>query len=124
MKIDIKTKNLELTESLKSFTEEKIGSLRKFVDILKDDVPEKGKTLAEISVIVERETRHHKKGEVFLTKAEIILPGKKIMAQASGDNLLSTIVEVKDRLQQEIKKYKTKNVEAPRREQKKSDKKF
>lgn len=112
MKIDIKTKNLELTAALKSFIEEKIGGLEKFME----------KTLAEISVLVERETRHHKKGEIFLTQAEIILPDKKIMARSEGDNLLLTIVEIKDRLQQEIKKYKLKRIESPRRIQKKTKK--
>lgn len=103
MKIDIKTKNLTLTEALQSFVEEKIGSLNKFSDI------------AEILVFLEKETKHHKKGEIFKTKAEILLPGKKIMAEGEGDDLLLTIVEVKDKLQQEIKKYKEKTINRNRR---------
>lgn len=117
MKILIRTKNLELTEPLKSFIEEKIGSLKKFVDVLKKE--EDRKTLAEVFVEVEKETKHHNKGEVFRSEATILLPGKKIMAQSVGDDLFLTIVEIKDKLQQEIKKYKVKKIDKNRRQQRK-----
>lgn len=109
MKIIIKTKNIEPTESLSDFINEKFISLKKFTDILKR---EEGmcKTLAEVFVEVEKETKHHNKGKVFKAEAEILFPGRKIMAQATGDDLLLTIVEVKDKLQQEIKKYKEKKI--------------
>ena len=35
MKIIIKTKNLELTEGLQTFIDEKIGSVKKFINILR-----------------------------------------------------------------------------------------
>jgi ribosomal subunit interface protein len=117
MKILIRTKNLELTENLKGFIEEKIGSLKKFVDVLKRE--EENKTLAEIFFEVEKETKHHNKGEVFRSEAKILLPGRKIMAQASGDDLFLTIVEIKDKLQQELKKYKEKIITTSRRKQQK-----
>lgn len=117
MKIIIRAKNLELTKSLKNFIEEKIGSLKKFVDILKKQ--EKGKTLAEVFFDIEKETKHHNKGQVFRSEAKIMLPGKKIIAQSAGDNLLLTVVEIKDKLQQEIKKYKLKTIDGVRRQQKK-----
>ena len=37
------------------------------------------------------------------------------MAEGEGDDLLLTVVEVKDKLQQEIKKYKTKKIDTRRR---------
>src|SRR3989344_3546815 len=141
MKIIIKTKNLELTGELKDFINNRLGSLEKFiypvkyrkavispeaklfnrVKILKGENPAKGKqkTLAEIFVEVKRETRHHKKGDIFKTEAIIILPGKKLVAEAMGDDLNKTIIEVKDELQVEIKKYKTKKIELPRRKMRK-----
>jgi len=125
MKIIIRTKNLELTESLKSFIEEKIGSLKKFIDVFKrEEDPSANlgrdkKTLAEIFFEIEKETKHHNKGQVFRSEARILLPGKKIMAQSAGDDLLLTIVEIKDKLQQEIKKYKEKAITKNRRIQRK-----
>ena len=97
MKINnIRMKNLELTQSLQNWIDEKIGGLDKFAEF------------TEIFVDVERETKHHRKGDVYCAKTEIFLPGKKIMAEARGDDILNVIVELKDRLQQEIKKYKAK----------------
>lgn len=119
MKIIIKTKNLDLTQALQSFIEEKIGGLKKFVNVLKQDTPRGLKTLAEVFFDIEKETKHHNKGQVFRAEARILLPGKKIVAQSSGDDLFLTVVEIKDKLQQEIKKYKLKNVEKNRRLQRK-----
>ncbi len=123
MRIIIRTKNLELTEELSAFAQEKIGSLKKFVDVLKDKKTiEGGKTLAEVFVDVAKETQHHKKGDIFMTKAMILLPGKKIMAEARASALARAIVDLKDELQQELKKYKFKHIENPRRERRKTQK--
>jgi ribosomal subunit interface protein len=112
MKIIIKTKNLELSPSLESYINEKIGSLEKFIKTLQKE--EEGKTLSEIFVEVEKETRHHRHGEVFVAKAQIMLPGKSLVAEAKGEDLFLAIVEVKDELQQEIKKYKLKKIDLGR----------
>jgi ribosomal subunit interface protein len=116
MKIIIKTKNLELTAFLQNYIEEKIGGLKKFISVLKKDDGEEGKTLAEVFVEIEKETIHHRKGEIFKAEAQIILPGKSLLAQATGEDLLMAIVEVKDELQQEIKKYKTKKIDLKKKE--------
>ena len=118
MKIIIRTKNLELTASLKSFIEEKIGSLKKFINVLKKE--EDKNTLAEVFFEIEKESKHHNKGEGFRSEARILLPSKKIMAESSGDDLLLTVVETKDKLQQEIKKYKEKTITKNRRSQRKN----
>lgn len=108
MKLTIKTKNLKLTKELEDHINDKIGGLEKFIN------------LAEVVVEVQRETEHHRKGNIFKAEVIIFLPGKKIIAVAQGDDLLLAIVEVKDKLQQELKKYKLKNTESRRRLQKKS----
>lgn len=116
MRITIKAKNLELTEELQNFIEEKIGSLKKFIKILKGETGE-CKTLAEAFVEVEKETMHHKKGKIFKAEAQINLPGKILMAQARAEDLSSAVVKLKDALQQEIKKYKLKKTELNIRKQ-------
>ena len=117
MKIIIKTKNLELTESLSEYIEKKLFSLKKFLDILKKD--EQRKTLSEVFVDIEKETKHHRKGDIFLAEALINLPGKKIIAKAKQDDLYKSINEIKTELAKEIKKYKLKMTEIKRREQRK-----
>ncbi|MCX6718052.1 MAG: ribosome-associated translation inhibitor RaiA [Candidatus Staskawiczbacteria bacterium] len=118
MKIIIKTKNLELTDDLQSFIEKKIFSLKKFINILK--YPDEGKTLAEIFVEVEKETKHHKKGNIFLVKSRIYLPGREIISQARGEDLFKAIVSAKDELKMEIEKYKFKKIDKNRRQQRKN----
>jgi ribosomal subunit interface protein len=118
MRIINKTKNLELTDALENFIEEKISSLQKFIDILKEDVS--GKTLAEVFVEVEKETLHHRKGDIFNCKLEVRLPGKILTASSQSDDLYKAIVEAKRELRDEIEKYKFKHIDKNRREQRKS----
>lgn len=120
MKIIIKTKNLELTEGLQTFIEKKIGSIKKFINILKQDVPEGEKTLAEIFVEVEKETKHHNKGQIFLVKTQVVLPGKSLMVEVRSDDLYKAIILAKDELRMEIEKYKFKNADKHRRQQRKA----
>ncbi len=141
MKIIIKTKNIEPTESLSDFINEKFSSLKKFiypvkyreavispkaklfngVNILKR---EEGmcKTLAEVFVEVEKETKHHNKGEIFLAEASLKLPGKNLMALARSDDLLNAITKARNELKSEINKYKSKEIEGMRRRKKQTKK--
>jgi ribosomal subunit interface protein len=111
MEIIIKSKNLELTADLQEFIEEKIGGLKKFINILKEENTKTGKTLSEFFVEVEKENKHHRKGNIFKAEARVHLPGKTLIAISQRDDLKQAIVEVKDELQQEIKKYKLKKKE-------------
>jgi len=122
MRIIIKAKNLELTEDLKTSVEEKIGSLKKFIDILKDDTPDGKNTLAEVFVEIEKETTHHNKGNIFLATVQVSLPGKSLRAEAREENPARAIVEVREELKKEVEKYKSKKTEKHRREQRKTKK--
>jgi len=124
MRIIIKTKNLVLSAGLKNFIEKKINVLKKFLSVLKEDYPEGQKTLAEVLVEVEKETMHHKKGEIFKSSVEINLPGKKLMASARGEDLEKVIIEAKEQIKNEINKYKFKKIDKNRRKQRKFKKEF
>lgn len=124
MRIIIKAKNLILSDGLKNFIEKKIIVLKKFISVLKEDYPEGQKTLAEVLVEVEKETMHHKKGEVFKSTVEINLPGKKLMASARGDDLEKVIIDAKEQIKKEINKYKFKKIDKNRRKQRKLKEKF
>lgn len=118
MKIIIKTKNIGTSVALENFVEEKFLSLEKYVSVFGSDNGQK--SLAEIFVEVEKETKHHKHGEVFLTEAQILLPGKSLVAKAKSDDVFKAIVEAKNQLKLEIEKYKVKNIDKTRRQQRKS----
>lgn len=119
MRIIIKTKNLDLTSDLQSFIEKKIGSVKKFINILKADTPERGRTLAEVFIEVEKETKHHKKGNIFWVKTQVVLPGKSLTSGFRADDMFKAIIGAKDELKMEIEKYKFKKIDKNRRAQRK-----
>jgi len=121
MQLIIKSKNLEITDGLKKYTEDKINGLKRFIDIL-DKNTEIGKDVAEFFVEIEKETKHHRKGDIFIAKGNLILPGKTIVVSAKKEDILLAIVAMVDAFQVEVKQYKLKNKESIRRKQRVSKK--
>jgi ribosomal subunit interface protein len=109
MNIIIKTRNIELIESLEKFINEKINKLEKFL----------GTDTQEIFVEIEKENRHHRKGDVFSCQIFISIPGRKLAAKAHGEDLLRSVIDAKDQMEIEIKKHKEKKIDANRRQAKK-----
>jgi len=98
MQIDIKGTNLELTQAIKDYVNEKIGGLEKFFD-----------QILEAKVEVGLTTKHHQKGKIFRAEANLEVPQKHIIrAEAEREDLYMAINEVKDELQIQLKKYKEK----------------
>ena len=112
MRTIIETKNLELTQALKDFAEKKFLGLEKFIES------------ADIFVELEKETRHHSKGKIFVAKAQVQLPGKILMAVSREDDMYKAIVDVEKEMKLEIEKYKFKKIDKNRREQRKSKEKI
>ncbi len=109
MQIIIKATNIELTDGLRSFIEEKIGELEKFLE-----------NRTEAFVEIGKPSYHHQKGNVFYAECQIPLPGKGVRSEAQGKNLKGAIVEVKDELQRELKKYKGVQIQKIKRNQRKN----
>ena len=120
MKIITKTKNFELTEAIQIFVDTKLASLKKFINVLKEDAPEKGKSLAELFVELEKETAHHRKGNIFSCQLDVKLPGRRFVVKSNSDDLNKAIVGARKELEREIKEYKVKKIEVSRRLQKKT----
>ena len=100
MKIILKAGRLGITPSINEYIEEKIGSLEKFA--------KRFETKGEIKVEIEiaRRTQHHRKGNVYYAEANMYLPKKILRAEHSDWDIRVAIDKVRDKLQQEIKKYK------------------
>jgi putative sigma-54 modulation protein len=124
MKIIIKTKGISLNEELSDFIEEKIGSIKKFVSVLQKEEAGKGKSLSEAFVEIEKETRHHQTGPFFRAEVQLPLPGRSLRAEAKSEDIRMAIVKVKDELQQEIKRYKSRKIDLERRGARSIKKKF
>jgi len=108
MKINIRTKDIELNDTLRTFIEEKIGSLKHFIVNI-DNSPKKGRAAIEVNFEVEKITKHHHKGEIYRAEANFLLNGKPLRSEATSNDLKKAIVIVKDELQRLIRKDRTKN---------------
>lgn len=113
MKIIIKATNLKLNQAIESYVEKKIGSLEKFLKIFQNnkyynDFFGKGKPKMEAWIEIGRSTLHHRKGAIFCAEAQMRLPKMSIRSEAKAEDLKTAITQVKDELQEELKKYKEK----------------
>jgi len=98
MKILIKGTNLDVTPEIRSYIEEKIGEVAKFVSDPNDT--------DEARVEVARTTFHHQNGDIYRAEVNLALPGRLLRVEASRSDIYQAITEAKDELQREIKKYK------------------
>jgi putative sigma-54 modulation protein len=98
MKINIKGTNMDLTDAIKDYVNEKIGSLDKFYD-----------NILEARVEIGLTTKHHQKGDIYRAEVNLEVPQKHLLrAEAVRDDLYLSINEVKDELQLQLKKFKEK----------------
>ncbi len=116
MNLTIKTKNLEIDHSLDNLIKKRMTAVSKMINAFQES--------AELFVEVERATKHHKKGDIFRAEAIVSLPGRKLVARAHGGNLGKIIGSVRDEMRRELRKYKTKIVELPRKKYRKIKKSF
>lgn len=87
MKIIIKAMNLDLTQEVKDYIQEKIGDLEKFAEVFQkekyyNDFFTKGKPRVEAWVEIGRTTLHHQKGPFFRAEAQMHFSGKSLRAEA------------------------------------------
>lgn len=96
MKIQIKGTNLELTEALKIYANEKIGALEKFSGEILEARVELGTST------------HHQKG-FFRCEVNLDVPQKYVLrAESTGADLYASIDAVVQKLKEEIAKNKGK----------------
>ena len=101
MKIDISTKNITLDEPLRVFIEDKIGGLDHLI----------GNGDGQARVEIGKPSEHHRSGDIFAAEVNLTLGGKLLRATCAHEDLRNAIVDVKDELQTQIKKFKEKTTE-------------
>jgi putative sigma-54 modulation protein len=102
MNIVIKTTNFKSTPAIKSYVEEKIGHLSKFI------------TANEAKVELSRD-KHHKTGDVYRAEVMVIAGGKVLRADESTEDIFASIDLVIPKLKEQISKFKDKRVTLQRR---------
>jgi len=103
MNIIIKGTNIKLSPSIYQNIEKKIGGLNRFV---KKIDPE----LVEARVDVGKITRGQRQGEIFRAEVNLNINGRFLRADETSETLLAAIDLVKDKLANEIKTTKDKEV--------------
>lgn len=101
MRINISTKNISLDDALRTFVEDKIGGLDKF---LKDP-----NDLIEVCVEIGKPSKHHRSGRIYYAEVNLKIGGQLLRATCQHEDLRNAIVDVKNELQVQIKKFKGKN---------------
>lgn len=103
MKIEISSKNFDLTPSITQYIEEKLGLIEKHIQKLELEGD------LHLKVHVGRTTEHHNKGEVYEASADLPVPGTNLRAEDSSEDLHAAIDAIRDNLEREIEKYKAKH---------------
>lgn len=107
MNLTIKTKNISLDDALRVFVEDKIGGLGKFIKDPND--------LIEACVEIGKPSRHHRSGRVYYAEVNLKVGSKLIRATCQHEDLRNAIVDVKNELQQQIKKLKGRSADLSRK---------
>ncbi|MBF0407288.1 MAG: ribosome-associated translation inhibitor RaiA [Candidatus Riflebacteria bacterium] len=110
MQLVVSGKNFHLSPALKDYSEKKLSSIKKYFDhIIEVDVT--------LSVDETRDSDESKICEVTVWANGIVLRAKK-----ASEDLYASIDMVADKIERQIKKYKEKLKEKPRRQNSKADK--
>ena len=85
MKINIKATNMDLTESIKNYANEKLGGIDKYFD-----------NIQQIDVEVGKTTKGQAKGDVFFAEINVSVPGKLLRYRDETDELYKAINATKN----------------------------
>ena len=108
MNIAIHTTNkMELTDAIRDYIEKRIKGLEKIITTLKED--------PTIYVEVGKTTNHHKSGDIFKAEVRVNIKGASLYAVAKEADLYAAIDKVKDEIECEAQKVKSKKQTLMRR---------
>ena len=104
MRLQVKGKNLEVSESIRSYAEEKLGKLgRKLAD----------PTQVELELSLERNPSIAAK---HVAEATIWTKGPTLRAREASPDMKASIDQLVDKLERQVKKYRERRIVEPRRQ--------
>ncbi len=109
MKVNIKATNMALTPALKTFVEQKIGTLGKFISH-----PDGGiQAWVEIGLT----TKGQKSGDIYRAEIQIPIPhfDRSVRVEARHTDLYTAIENARDLMKMELQKTKDKKISLSRR---------
>lgn len=99
MNIQLKAENIELTDALRSYAEEKVQRLQKYLGSV---------TPVEAKVKLVRVTNHHQKGPVFECEIQLDVPGDLLILDRVEEDMYKAIDKAQEGMETVIEKYKEK----------------
>ena len=111
MKIILSGKNIKLDEPLKVFIEDKIGGLDKFLG----PSASSGRAPIEARVEIGLPSKHHRSGRIYYAEVNLKVGGQLLRATCQHEDMRNAIVDVKNELQRQIKKFKSKKNDLSRK---------
>jgi len=91
--IEIKAKNIELTEAIRSYVEERVMTLEKLCEKYSP---------CDVRAEVRKDSNHHQKGEIYTAELNMTLPGGVLRAESTKEDLYAAIDEAKDDLKRQL----------------------
>ena len=99
MHITIQGVHIDVTDAMRDYVNERIGSLGKYVQ---------NKEGATVRVDISKTTGHHAHGEFFQVEAIARVKGKDFVVKSVREDVYAAIDEVKDMLSRDLTTYKDK----------------
>jgi len=99
MNISIKLTNIEMTEAIENYVNEKLGSISKYMD-------EHHRENAMLRVEIGKPSEHHHSGKVFYAEGTLSFDSQVLRAEVSDDDLYAAIDSLKDKLSEQFREYK------------------
>lgn len=100
MKVMIHAKNVDLSPSIETLVNQKIGTLGKFIN--------RAGELVEARVEIGKPSKHHQKGPVFYAEINLKLGSRLFRATHEHMNLEYALVAARDEIKRQLQKFKTK----------------
>lgn len=101
MKIKITTTNIELTNAIESYVDEKMSSVEKFAISHEKEDP-----IANVEI--GKTNNHHQSGDVFRAEVNMRVRGKHFRATSEKSDLYAAIDDMRNELVRELTSHKEK----------------
>lgn len=97
-------KNIEMTEAIQAYIEEKFASLGKYMQALEP--------VDKCDIEIGKNSEHHQKGKVFYAEVTMQIPGDLIRIEVLEEDLYAAIDKAKDELKEKLIQIKERRIDA------------
>ncbi len=108
MDIILYAKNLDITPSIRTYIEDKVGSIKRLLS-------DKQNNSVQIRVEISKPSKHHRSGAVYYAEVNIKLGSKLYRGTAEHSDVRTALDEVRDEIKRQLRKDKTKRMSKERR---------